>query len=125
MVDNNKRPVFLNLLQIHMPITAVVSILHRLTGVLMFLSIPLLVKLLSLSVSGEEGFAQALELFRHPFSQLLLYLLLWVLLHHLLAGIRFLLIDMEIGVARQQARASARLVLISGLFAALLLGVLL
>ncbi|KRT57631.1 succinate dehydrogenase, cytochrome b556 subunit, partial [endosymbiont of Ridgeia piscesae] len=122
MVDNNKRPVFLNLLQIHMPITAVVSILHRLTGVLMFLSIPLLVKLLSLSVSGEEDFAQALELFRHPFSQLLLYLLLWVLLHHLLAGIRFLLIDMEIGVARQQARASARLVLISGLFAALLLG---
>ncbi len=72
----------------------------------MFLSIPLLVKLLSLSVSGEEGFAQALELFRHPFSQLLLYLLLWILLHHLLAGIRFLLIDME---SRRGAAAGAGL----------------
>jgi len=125
MVDNNKRPVFLNLLQIQMPVTAVVSVLHRLTGVVMFLSFPLLVRLLDLSVSGEAGFNQAVALLRHPLSQLLLYLLLWVVLHHLLAGVRYLLIDVEIGVARQQARASAWLVLISGVFAALLLGVVL
>jgi succinate dehydrogenase / fumarate reductase cytochrome b subunit len=110
MRTTENRPRFLNLLQIRMPIGAVASIAHRISGVLLFLILPAAVFLLELSVRSPEGFNQARAILHAPLVQLLGLVLAWALLHHLLAGIRFLLLDLEIGIERKQARASAWLV---------------
>jgi len=105
-----KRPKFLNLFQIHMPVGAVASIVHRMTGALLFLVLPGAVFLLELSVRSPEGFEQAQAILRSPLARLAGVMLAWALLHHLLAGIRFLLLDFAIGVSRERARMSAWLV---------------
>jgi succinate dehydrogenase / fumarate reductase cytochrome b subunit len=110
MRTTENRPRFLNLLQIRMPIGAVASIAHRISGVLLFLILPAAVFLLELSVRSPEGFDQARGILHAPLVQLLGLVLAWALLHHLLAGIRFLLLDLEIGIERKQARVSAWLV---------------
>jgi len=103
----DKRPVFLNLLVIHFPVTAVLSILHRVTGVLMVLSLPVLFYLFGLSLSSEQGWNTTLTILTHPFSKLLITVFLWGLIHHLFAGIRYLFLDIEVGVEKRAARASA------------------
>jgi succinate dehydrogenase / fumarate reductase cytochrome b subunit len=110
MHTTENRPRFLNLLQIRMPIGAVASIAHRISGVLLFLILPATVFLLELSVRSPEGFDQARAILQAPLVRLFGLVLAWALLHHLLAGIRFLLLDLEIGIEREQARLSAWLV---------------
>lgn len=105
--NKTKRPVYLNLLKIKLPVTGILSILHRLTGVLMVISLPFLVYLLDLSLSNSNDFDTAKELFTHPLMKISLSIYLWFLLHHLMAGIRFLLLDLDLGVERQAARHSA------------------
>ena len=109
------RPVFLNLLKIRLPITGVVSIAHRISGVLLFLAIPFAVYLLDLSASSAGGFEQSLRLLQHPLSQLLLILIVWAFSHHLLAGIRYLLLDLDIGVDKAGSRLSSWAVLVAEL----------
>ncbi len=118
------RPVFLNLIQFRFPIAAVMSVGHRASGVFMVLVFPFLVYMLDLSLMGEAGFASAQEFLQHWLVKLLLFVLLWALLHHLLAGIRFLLIDFDIGVGKESGRKSALLVMLAAPLLALLLGVL-
>ncbi|HEB95427.1 MAG TPA: succinate dehydrogenase, cytochrome b556 subunit [Sedimenticola thiotaurini] len=120
----NNRPVFLNLFQFRFPIAAIMSVGHRASGVLMVLAFPFLVYILDLSLQGEAGFAAAREILQSLPVRLVLFLLLWALMHHLLAGIRFLLIDFDIGVGREQARLSAWFVMLAAPLLALLVGVL-
>jgi len=108
-----QRPVFLNLLHIRLPVAGVMSILHRASGLLLFLTIPLLLYTLSLSLRSEQGYAEAAALLQGGLVRLLLVIVSWALCHHLLAGIRFLLIDLDIGVERAAMRRSAWLVNIS------------
>ncbi len=107
MPNSAPRPRFLNLLQIRMPVGAVASIAHRASGLLLFLCIPLAIFLLDLSLQGPAGFARAAELLASPLLCLIQLLIAWSLTHHVLAGIRFLLLDVNIGLNRPQARASA------------------
>jgi succinate dehydrogenase / fumarate reductase cytochrome b subunit len=117
------RPVFLNLFKIRLPMAGIMSIIHRATGVLMVLAIPLLIYLFDLSLGGAEGFAQAKAIFASLFVRLILFLFLWGLMHHLLAGIRYLLIDIDIGVQKPLFRQTALAVtLIAPVLALLLLG---
>ncbi len=119
------RPVFLSLLQIRLPIAGLVSVGHRVSGVLMVLGTPLLIWMLARSLSGPVGFAAVRALFAGPVAHILLLLGLWALLHHLLAGVRYLLIDMQVGVDKPAYRTSARTVIVAApLLALLLLGVL-
>ena len=76
----------------------------------MFLSIPLATWLFALSLENEQGFREAKDFLRCTPVVLLSLLLVWSLSHHLLAGIRHLLLDIDIGVEKQQARISAWLV---------------
>ena len=103
MSVSDNRPFFLNLLKIHLPVSGFISILHRVSGLLMFLAIPLSVYLLDISLQGEQGFEQAVDILQQPLLQLLSLVLLWSIIHHLLAGIRFLLTDFEIGLEKQRA----------------------
>lgn len=116
-----KTPVFLNLMQIRLPIAGIMSIIHRASGMLMVLLIPLSVYLLDLSLAGEQGFAAAGSLLQGTPGGFFLSLLLWALLHHLYSGIRYLLIDVEIGVESPVYRYSAWAVTLLAPLSALLL----
>lgn len=120
MMSRNTRPVALDLLRIRFPVPAVVSFLHRVSGVILFLGIPLAIYLLERSLSGAAGYQSVARWLSSPPMRLLGLLLAWAFTHHLLSGIRFLLLDLDIGVTRPVARASAWLV--NGGAAAALLG---
>jgi len=120
-MSSHSRPVFLNLLQIRLPVAGIMSIAHRAAGVLLFLSIPFLAALLSVALSGQAGFLQAQTLLKQPIMQVTLFLLLWALSHHFLAGIRYLLIDVHLGVQAPRYRQTAWAVLIFSPVLALLL----
>ena len=118
-----KRPVFLDLRKIHMPLAARVSILHRLTGLLMIASVPALLALLDRSLSSQAGFESVRAGLDSFLGGLLLFVFLWAFFHHLCAGIRYLLIDIDIGVDRQAMVPGARAVLVAGLALALVVWV--
>jgi succinate dehydrogenase / fumarate reductase cytochrome b subunit len=117
--------VFLNLLQIRLPVTGVVSIAHRISGMLLFISLPIALYLLGLSLSSEAGFQRTVAIVQGLPFRLLALLGIWALLHHLLAGLRFLLIDLDIGVYKTPARVSAFSVIVGGLVLTLVAGLLL
>ncbi len=103
MAVSDNRPFYLNLFKIRLPVTGFVSIFHRISGLLMFLALPYGVYLLELSLQGPEGFAAAQQQLQQPVIQLCLLVILWSVIHHFLAGVRFLLIDFDIGVEKQVA----------------------
>jgi succinate dehydrogenase / fumarate reductase cytochrome b subunit len=120
-------PRYLNLLKIKLPPGGIASIAHRISGVLMFLGIPFLAWLFSRSLESESAYLEVRQLIDSPIIFLATLLLVWSLSHHLLAGLRHLLLDIEVGVEKPQARASAWVVNIGALAltAIYLLGVLL
>lgn len=105
------RPVFLELQQISMPPGAIVSIGHRISGVLLFALLPLVLFLLQRSLQSPEDFAHVVALLESWPMRLPLLPFIWALLHHLLAGVRLLFLDMGVGVARDRATRSAHGVL--------------
>ncbi len=110
MPNDKKRPVFLDLIRIRQPVTAVLSIGHRLSGVAMVLSIPLMVYLFDRSLDSEQSYRRVVELLQGTPARLALLLLIWIFIHHFLSGIRYLLIDIDAGVDIRRARMSAWLV---------------
>ena len=107
MQNQRSAPVFLNLLRIRFPVGAVTSIAHRLSGLLLFLSLPVLVYWLDLSLRDPVGYADAREWLDCIWVRLASVVIVWSLVHHLFAGLRFLLIDLGLGVERTAARRSA------------------
>jgi len=101
------RPVYLDLLRIHLPLPGWVSILHRVSGVLLFLAVPLGVWVLSRSLSDEAGFLRMLDWATRPPVKLLLLLAVWAFAHHLCAGVRHLALDIHWGVNLKPARQSS------------------
>jgi succinate dehydrogenase / fumarate reductase cytochrome b subunit len=110
---NNKRPVFLNLFQIRLPVSGVISILHRITGVLLFLCIPISLWILTTSLASEQQFSLLIEAFHQPVNLVLIAFILWALLHHLLAGIRHLLLDFDIGADKEISIKSSWIVMLA------------
>ncbi|MCA1925636.1 MAG: succinate dehydrogenase, cytochrome b556 subunit [Thiobacillus sp.] len=100
------RPVTLDLHRIRLPLPGWVSILHRFSGVLLFLALPAGVGLLSLSLYDEDGFMTALACMRHPLTRFLLLALAWGFSHHFFAGLRHLAMDAHWGVDLAHARLS-------------------
>jgi succinate dehydrogenase / fumarate reductase cytochrome b subunit len=121
MTTTSRRPVHLNLVKIKLPIAGIMSIIHRATGVFMFLALPYLIYLLDLSVSGPAGFAEAGEAVHGIVGVIFVFLIMWSLAHHFLAGIRYLLIDVDLGVEKEIAQKSALAVLVAGPILGLLL----
>ncbi len=118
-----QRPVYLNLFQIRQPITAMVSLAHRVSGVLLFLAIPYAAYLLGLSVTSSEAFTSVIGLLQQPWPKLLGLAVIWGLAHHLFAGIRFLLIDADIGVQKPSAILGAWLVIVAEIIVVAVSGV--
>lgn len=117
-----RRPKYLNLFEIKLPLAGIISILHRVSGVGLFLMLPFLVWLLELSLQSPESFQALRAVAAHPLIKLLLIGLMWALLHHFCMGIRILLIDIHIGVDKMSARSSAKMVLAVSLPMTLIVG---
>lgn len=113
---NRQRPVHLNLFTIKFPIPAIVSILHRLSGLLLFFLIPFLLWMLQQSLASHDTFLALKNSFSYLLVKGVIGLLLMGLIYHFFAGIRHLLMDMGIGESLKAGRLSAKLVfVVSGL----------
>lgn len=119
------RPKHLNLFQIRQPVPAIVSVLHRVSGALLFLFLWLFLAALERSLVSAESFADLKAWFTHPLVKLIGLGLLWAYLHHSFAGIRHLGLDLRLGIELPKARASAYAVLILGFGLTVLIGVIL
>lgn len=122
MPNKGGRPVFLDLTRIYMPVNAVVSFAHRVSGVLLFLALPLVIYLLSLSLRDEQGYERTRALFDSVPLKLLALIAVWALAHHLFAGLRFLLIDLKVGIERDTFKRGAWIVNLLSVFSLLLAG---
>jgi succinate dehydrogenase / fumarate reductase, cytochrome b subunit len=118
--STKRRPIFFNLMQIQMPVGAVTSIAHRVTGIFLALSVPFSIYLLDLSLQDPQSYAHVISLFDKLAFRGAAIVFVWVLAHHLLAGIRHLLSDVDIGSQLPAARRSAWVVNLGGVAVALL-----
>lgn len=119
------RPKHLNLMQIRLPLPAFVSILHRVTGAVLFLMLPLLLCLLGSSLESAQSFASFKSVVANPLVKIILLGLLWAYLHHFCAGIRHLALDMHVGLELETARATSYAVLAAGLGLTVIIGAML
>lgn len=119
---NNQRPKHLALHLIKQPLPAIISILHRISGLLMFFVLPLLLWMLQDSLHSIETYSRLLGILAHPLIKLLLLGLLWAFLHHFCAGLRFLAVDLHYVRNLAQARLSSKMVLVASLVLTVLIG---
>lgn len=114
------RPKNLNLFTIHFPIPAFVSIFHRISGFALFFLIPVLLWALNYSFTSE-GFSTLSQWFTLTWVRFLIWLFLIPLIFHFVAGIRHLLMDVEVGVSFKAGWISGLLTfLIAGILVVLL-----
>lgn len=106
-----KRPKNLDLTTIQLPLPGKVSILHRVSGVGLFLCLPVLLWLFAASLTSTESFATFKAVFASLPVKVIVAGLIWAFVHHFCAGIRFLLLDMHVGIEKEAARKSAGIVL--------------
>lgn len=118
--SKRRRAVFFNLVQIRMPVGAITSITHRVTGVLLTLCAPFSIYLLHRSLQDAQSYAWVVSLFDNWAFRVVTIVLVWALTHHLLAGIRHLLSDIDVGSQLPAARRSAWIVNLVGVAVALL-----
>lgn len=117
------RPKHLNLLQIRLPLPGVISIMHRVFGLVLFLVIPLFLYAMQVSLESPKSFDALKSLLTHPLAKLFLLGLVWAYLHHFCAGLRYLALDLDYGTDLAPARASAKAVVGVSLGLTLLIGV--
>lgn len=101
------RPKYLNLVQIRLPVTGLVSIMHRVSGAALFVFLPFLLTLFEMSLESPQSFARFKGVFAHWGMKLILIGLIWAYLHHLLAGVRHLALDLDYGTDLAPARTTS------------------
>ena len=106
-----QRPKNLNLLTIRLPVNAIVSILHRVSGVGLFLSLPLILLTLQSLLRDEDSYQSLVRYLDAWFVKILLICLAWAFFHHFFAGIRHLMQDVHWMTSLQNARLSSRILL--------------
>jgi succinate dehydrogenase / fumarate reductase cytochrome b subunit len=104
------------------PPSAIVSILHRISGALLFLALPFLLYLFQQSLLSESSFGYFAGIVSHPLAKLVLLGLSWAYLHHFVAGIRHLFMDNHMALDKDAAQSTARWVLVIALALTLLVG---
>lgn len=109
---NKNRPVNLDISTIQLPITAYVSILHRVSGVVLFAAVAVLLWMLDASLASEESFASLKEGLTSPVCQFVLWATLAALAYHVVAGIRHLIMDMGIGESLEGGQRGAKIALV-------------
>ncbi len=108
----NKQPKNLNLLTIRFPIPAIVSIMHRLSGVVIFLLMPFITIGYCMSLVSSKEFSSVISILNLWPLRILGAILIWGTFHHFIAGCRHLLLDVQIGNELIIARFTSKTVLI-------------
>lgn len=119
----NKRPININPLKYRYPPMAIASILHRISGVIVFLFIPVLLWMLSASLGSPERFIELQSIITSPLFKFIIWATLSALFLHLLIGVRHLIMDLGVGEHLKSAKFSATFVISLGIILAILLGV--
>ena len=117
------RPVNLDLRTVRFPITAIVSILHRISGFILFLLIPLLLWMLQMSLTSPWTYTQLRDFLAYPLMKIIVLGLLASLIYHLVAGVRHLFMDAHIGDSKEGGRRGAKGVMFISIVLILLIGV--
>lgn len=120
---NKKRPINLDLRTLHFPVMAIVSILHRLSGIALFLLLPLALYCLQLSLQGADSYAALLGYLLYPLNKGLLWIFCTALSYHMLAGVRHMVMDCGIGESVRAGHCSAWIVIGLTALLALLTGI--
>lgn len=98
-----------------LPLSGLISILHRISGALLFLALPFLLYLFDKSLTSELSYATFASLASHWFVKLVLLVLVWSYLHHFFAGLRHLVMDVHVGVEKDSGRQTAAAVFVVSL----------
>lgn len=119
-VPKKERPQFRNihvteLSNYRLPLAGVVSILHRISGLMMFALLPFVLYLLELSIRSEMSFSYFQGIASNGFVKLILLALVWGYMQHFCAGVRHLFMDLHFGIDKDSARKSAATVLLVSL----------
>ncbi len=120
---NKKRPKHLALHKIKLPLPGIVSILHRISGLLLFIALPPLLLMLQYSLSSIETYTELMSILTQPLVKVILLGLLWAFLHHFCAGLRYLAVDLHLVRDLAQARNSSKVVMVVSLALTVWLGV--
>lgn len=117
------RPKYYDLNLAHLPPPGLVSIFHRVSGALLFFPIlPIILYMLHVTLGSEEGYTRWHDFFSRPMVKLIVVGAAWLYAHHFFAGIRYLLLDLHIGIEKEPSRTSAVVVLVLGAVVALFIG---
>jgi succinate dehydrogenase / fumarate reductase cytochrome b subunit len=119
----NKQVRNFNLFTIRYPFTAIISLLHRLTGVFLYLLIPFLLWMLDIALGSSIGFTHIQTVLTNPAVKLILWFILVALWYHLLAGIRHLLMDIGIGESLKSGRLSGGIMIAITTVVAIFMGI--
>jgi succinate dehydrogenase / fumarate reductase cytochrome b subunit len=135
MADSTpQRPVFRNIhitdiASYRLPPAGIVSILHRVSGAMMFLLLPLIIWFFDTSVTSEVSYEEFTAAFTAGIGfvpgvliKLVSLALIWAYLHHFIAGVRHLWMDATHSVSKQQGHSSALITLVSSVTLTLALG---
>ena len=119
----SQRPVNLDLRTIKLPITGVTSFLHRVTGIILFLGLGIMLYALSKSLGSQEGYADVKDYLTSPLAKFVAWGLLCALLYHLVAGVRHLIMDMGIGETLEGGKLGSKIIIAVSLVMFVLAGV--
>ena len=112
------RPKYYDLNLAHLPPPGLVSIFHRISGALLFFPIlPVILYMLHVTLGSEEGYNRWAAFFARPGVKLIVIGAAWAYAHHFFAGLRYLLLDLHVGIEKAPARTSAVIVLVLGFLA--------
>jgi succinate dehydrogenase / fumarate reductase cytochrome b subunit len=120
---NSQRPVNLDLRTIKLPVTAYTSILHRISGVILFVGIAIMLYAMDKSLASEEGFGEVKACLTSPLAKLIIWGLLSALLYHMVAGIRHLIMDTGVGETLEGGKLGSKIVIAVSVVLILLAGV--
>ncbi|AVI85478.1 succinate dehydrogenase, cytochrome b556 subunit [Pseudomonas syringae pv. tomato] len=120
---NSQRPVNLDLRTIKLPVTAYTSILHRVSGVILFVGIAIMLYAMDKSLASEEGFGEVKACLTSPLAKLIIWGLLSALLYHMVAGIRHLIMDTGVGETLEGGKLGSKIVIAVSVVLILLAGV--
>lgn len=119
----SQRPVNLDLRTIKLPITTYTSILHRISGIILFIGLAIMLYALGKSLGSEEGFGEVKACLTSPLAKFVTWGLLSALLYHLVAGVRHLIMDMGIGETLEGGKLGSKIVIVISVVLIVLVGV--
>ncbi len=120
---NKQRPVSIGVTSYKFPITAITSITHRITGVILFFAVPMLLWALGEASSSSQGFNNVVDIIKSPLGKIVTWGIVSSVAFHVIAGVRHLIMDMGYGEEFESARVGATLVIVLSAIAIIAAGV--